>query len=85
MLIKNPYGFRQGHSTYVAIMDMYDKTSASMNRNEYSVGVFIDLSKAFDTLDQRTFDWKNLKITDYEASQISGFKIICIIENNMYF
>jgi hypothetical protein len=51
MLIKNQYGFRQGHSTYMAIMDMYDKISAAMNRNEYSVGVFIDLSKAFDTLD----------------------------------
>ena len=30
---------------------MYDRISLSADRNEYSIGVFIDLSKAFDTLD----------------------------------
>ena len=34
----------------MAIMDMYDKVSAAIDRNEYCIGVFIDLSKAFDTL-----------------------------------
>ena len=35
----------------MAISDMYDRTSAAIDRNEYSIGIFIDLSKAFDTLD----------------------------------
>ena len=51
MLVCNQFGFRQQHSTYMAIMDMYDKISAAIDRNEYPVGIFIDLSKAFDTLD----------------------------------
>ena len=45
------YGFRQNHSTYMAIIDMYDKISTSLDNNEFSIGVFIDLSKAFDVLD----------------------------------
>ena len=28
-----------------------DKISAAMENNQFSVGVFVDLSKAFDTLD----------------------------------
>ena len=46
------YGFRKKHSTSMAIIDMYDKLSASLDRNEHSVGIFVDLSKAFDTLDR---------------------------------
>ena len=47
----NQYGFRRNHSTYMAIMDMYDKISGAIDKNEYAIGVFIDLAKAFDTLD----------------------------------
>ena len=51
ILINSPFGFRQKHSTFMAISDMYDKISAAIDRNEYAIGIFIDLSKAFDTLD----------------------------------
>lgn len=34
-------------------MDLYDKISSAIDKSEYSVGVFIDLSKAFDTLDHK--------------------------------
>ena len=33
------------------LIDMYDKISTACDRNEYAIGIFIDLSKAFDTLD----------------------------------
>ena len=49
-LAKNQYGFRPKHSTYMAIQDMYDKISKSLDDREVSIGIFIDLSKAFDTL-----------------------------------
>ena len=49
----NQYGFRAKHSTYMALLDMYDKISDAIDQNKYSVGVFIDLSKAFDTIDHK--------------------------------
>ena len=34
----------------MSVIDMVDKISAAMDSNEFSIGLFIDLSKAFDTL-----------------------------------
>ena len=34
-----------------AVLEMADKISAAMENNQFSVGLFVDLSKAFDTLD----------------------------------
>ena len=44
------YGFRPKHSTYMAILDMYDSISAALDNNKFAIGIFIDLAKAFDTL-----------------------------------
>jgi len=38
------YGFQQNHSTYMAILDMYDRITSAVDRNEFSIGLFIDLS-----------------------------------------
>jgi hypothetical protein len=51
ILDSSQYGFRKKHSTYMAMMCLYDKVSEAIDRNEFCVGIFIDLSKAFDTLD----------------------------------
>ena len=45
------YGFRSNHSTCMALMDLYNKVSTSIENNEFAIGLFLDLSKAFDTLD----------------------------------
>jgi len=34
----------------MALLDMYDLVSQAMDNHEVSIGVFIDLSKAFDSL-----------------------------------
>lgn len=49
-LSDNPFGFRKNHSTSLALIHLYDKISAAMDNREYTVGVFLDLSKAFDTV-----------------------------------
>ena len=50
ILTSSQYGFRPKHSTYMALLDMYDKISDSLDKGFYSLGIFIDLSKAFDTI-----------------------------------
>jgi hypothetical protein len=33
------------------LVDLFDKISSAIDRKEHSVGIFLDLSKAFDTVD----------------------------------
>ena len=51
ILCHNQFGFRKNHSTSLALIDLYEKISLALDRNEHAVGVFLDLSKAFDTVD----------------------------------
>ena len=51
LLIPNQYGFRKNHSTDYAILQLSDKIIDSIAKKEHTVGVFMDLSKAFDTMD----------------------------------
>ena len=51
LLFSHQYGFRQGHSTEFAIIEFIDRTLKTMSNNKIPLSIFIDLSKAFDTLD----------------------------------
>ena len=45
------FGFRAGHSTEHAILELIDQVSNAFDNNNFVLGVFIDLSKAFDIVD----------------------------------
>lgn len=51
LLSEHQYGFRANRSTSIAVMEMVEEISTSMDNNEYTLGVFLDLKKAFDTID----------------------------------
>ena len=44
------YGFRKQHSTQHAILDIINGIWDNMDQKMYSCGIFIDLKKAFDTV-----------------------------------
>ncbi len=46
----NQYGFRKNHSAYMALLDLHDKITEAWDKNEFAIGISIDLSKAFDTI-----------------------------------
>ena len=46
----NQYGFRKNHSTAYALIQLYDKLSNAIDQGKVTLGLFIDLSKAFDTV-----------------------------------
>ena len=51
ILCSNQYGFRKNQSTALALIDQYDnKISTAFDRGEFSVGIFLNLSKVFDTV-----------------------------------
>ena len=53
VLSSNQYGFRRNYSTYMALIDFVDNLSQSIDNNEHTIGIFVDLSKAFDTVDHK--------------------------------
>ena len=50
ILSRNQYGFRKNYSTAHALIQLYDKISSALDNKKVTVGLFIDLSKAFDTV-----------------------------------
>ena len=50
VLYKRQYGFRKHMSTNTALLDVCNNLSKSLDNSEISFGVFIDISKAFDTV-----------------------------------
>ena len=51
ILFSSQYGFRKQSSTKHATLELIDSVVNALNDKQYALAVFIDLSKAFDTLD----------------------------------
>ena len=53
ILHSNQFGFRSRLSTCMALLELMNKLTASIDAGEITVGLFIDLAKAFDTVDHQ--------------------------------
>ena len=45
------YGFRQGHSAELAALEITDRITKLLDKGEVPFNIYLDLSKAFDTID----------------------------------
>ena len=50
ILFGNQFGFRRSHSCYMALMIMVNEITRSLDNGEHVVGIFLDFSRAFDTV-----------------------------------
>ena len=58
LLIDSRYKFRKKRSTHFAILEVVSKISKAVDNSEYTMGAFLELSKAFDTLDHNILLYK---------------------------
>ncbi len=61
LLYHSQYGFRHNHSTIDAVLELIGQIIKGFDRGEYTLAVYLDLSKAFDTLSHDTILKKLMK------------------------
>ena len=49
-LYKHQYGFRKKHSTNHALIEITEKVRKALDSGKFACGIFVDLQKAFDTV-----------------------------------
>ena len=71
ILYNHQYGFRKNHSTIHHVLQFVDKILEALNKPvpEYSLGIFLDLKKAFDTVN---FDILLSKLDHYGFRGVSN-------------
>ena len=55
VLSNSQFGFKKGHSTYMALTILIDKTIRAMDKREHTIGLFLDFAKTFDTVLTKIF------------------------------
>ena len=53
ILSKHQYGFRKNRSTEHALIELIDGITKAIDQGKYTIGIFLDLSKAFDTINHK--------------------------------
>ena len=73
LLYSSQYGFRALHSTELAALEMTDIISKTMDSGKIPISIFLDLSKAFDTLDH-TILLKKMQHYGFQGVALAWFK-----------
>ena len=59
LLFDNQYGFRPNYSNVYVALELTDIMITQMDKIEEPINIFLDLSKAFDNIDHKTYrNWR---------------------------
>ena len=58
MLFEYQFGFRKLYSTTLALIEFTDKVRSLLDEGNYVICLFVDLTKAFDTVDHERLLYK---------------------------
>ena len=72
-LYKSQYGFRSKHSCIDAVLELMSNVIKGWENNEHTIALFIDLSKAFDTLEHAVL-FKKLECYGIRGIALDWFK-----------
>ena len=71
--LKKQFGFQEGHATNHAVLQLVDQINNNFKQNSFTLEMFVDLSKAFDTVDHNIL-LKKLEINRIVGKNLKWFK-----------
>ena len=73
ILYEKQFGFQTSHSTQHAILILVNQLYQSFDENKFTLGIFIDLGKAFDTVDHKILT-KKLELYGIKGCNLGWFE-----------
>jgi hypothetical protein len=75
LYLNSQYGFRSMHSTELATLELIDRNICNMDKNDTPINIYLDLSKAFDTIDHEILiqKLKHYGITGNSAQLLESY------------
>ena len=82
LFYKSQYGFRKGHSTEFAALELLDKLACKMGKDKIPITIFLDFSKVFDTINHEML---HTKVSYYGVKGLSNNLIHSYLANRKQF
>ena len=73
ILYQKQFGFQNAHSTEHAILQLVNQITEAFSQRKYTLGIFLDLSKPFDTVNHNILPEK-LKAYGIQSENLKWFR-----------